>query len=176
MLVFEWRHLMTRVLTLLSALVLWGKRGRPPSRPGNRSTAFTAIQMEGNVSHIHQHLAIFNHGKPVAGAGRRRSAALRPMLLLAAHAHARTGSSTSSRRRSARTRSGQFFAIWGQPLSRANVAGAKPRPGEHDTVWVDGHAYAGDPRTIELTSHLDVMIDVGPPAPKPKPLRDWNGL
>ena len=61
-----------------------------------------------------------------------------------------TGSSTSSRRRCAATRFGQFFAVWGQPLSRDNVAGAKPRPGEHTTVWVDGNLYSGDPRAIEL--------------------------
>jgi hypothetical protein len=71
---------------------------------------------------------------------------------------------------------GQFFAVWGQPLSLTNVAGAKPRPGEHTTIWVDGNLYSGDPQKIELTSHLDVTIDVGSPAKKPVPYTAWNGL
>jgi len=36
--------------------------------------------------------------------------------------------------------------------------------------------FAGDPRTIELTEHLDVTIDVGPPAKRPVPFTDWEGL
>ena len=71
---------------------------------------------------------------------------------------------------------GQFFAIWGQPLSRTNVAGAKPAPGRaRRRSGSTATSIAGDPRNIELTAHLDVMIDVGPPAAKPTPFTDWNG-
>jgi len=65
-------------------------------------------------------------------------------------------------------------------LGRAAIAHERgrreARPGEHTTIWVDGNLYAGDPQQIELTSHLDVTIDVGPPAKKPVPYTAWNGL
>jgi len=70
---------------------------------------------------------------------------------------------------------GNFFDIWGEPLSAHNVASAKPKPGEHIAVWVAGHPSTADPRTIPLTQHLDVTIEVGPPYTKPAPFTDWNG-
>ena len=132
-------------------------------------------QMEGNVLHIHQHLAIFDHGKPVAvpeDVGRPLFAQCFYWL----HTHTPDGIIHVESPMFASFTLGQFFDIWGQPLSRTNVAGAKPHPGEHTTVWVDGHLYSGDPRKIELTAHLDVTIDVGPPAAKPKAFAGWNGL
>ena len=42
-------------------------------------------------------------------------------------------------------------------------------------AWVDGAAYTGDPRAIKLASHTDIVIEVGPPFPKPAPFVAWNG-
>jgi hypothetical protein len=131
-------------------------------------------QMEGNVLHIHQHVAIYDHGKPVTipeDVGR-------PLLgncFYWLHTHTPDGIIHVESPTFRSYTLGQFFAVWGKPLSRADVAGAKPRPGEKTVVWVDGNRYAGDPNAIELTQHLDVVIDVGPPAPKPAPFTAWNG-
>ncbi len=131
-------------------------------------------QMEGNVLHIHQHLAIFDHGKPI----RVPEDVGRPLMggcLYWLHTHTPDGIIHVESPAMRTYTLGEFFSVWGQPLSRTNVAGAKPRRGEHTTVWVDGNVYAGDPRRIELTAHLDVTIDVGPPAKKPAPFTAWNG-
>jgi len=59
---------------------------------------------------------------------------------------------------------GQFFDIWGQPLS-ATQAG--PATGAL-IVYVNGQRYAGDPRAITLTAHELIQLDVGtdfPPQP-----------
>jgi hypothetical protein len=131
-------------------------------------------QMEGNVLHIHQHLAIFDHGKPV-GVPEDVGRPLMGNCFYWLHTHTPDGIiHVESTMRSYTL--GQFFAVWGQPLTRSDVAGAKLRPGERTTVWVDGNLYDGDPQKIELTSHLDVTIDVGPPAKKPVPYTAWNGL
>ena len=130
---------------------------------------------EGNVLHIHQHLAIFDHGRPVPvpdDVGRPLLAACLYWL----HTHTPDGIIHVESPTFRSYTLGDFFAVWGEPLARSNVAGAKPRPGEKVVVWVDGRPYAGDPRAIELTQHLDVTIDVGPPAKKPAPFDDWNGL
>jgi hypothetical protein len=40
---------------------------------------------------------------------------------------------------------------------------------------VNGNRYNGDPRTIQLSQHLDATIEVGPPYKKPAPFTEWNG-
>jgi hypothetical protein len=52
---------------------------------------------------------------------------------------------------------GDFFAIWGQPISSGQVGTAKGTL----TVYVNGSRYAGDPASITLTSHKLIQIDVG---------------
>jgi hypothetical protein len=130
--------------------------------------------MEGSVLHIHQHVAILDHGRAVTipdDVGRPLGAQCFYWL----HTHTPDGiihvESPSFRTFTL----GQFFDVWGQPLSRSDVAGAKPRKGERVVVWVDGHRYAGDPRKIELTQHLDVTLEVGPPYTRPAPFTDWHG-
>jgi len=132
-------------------------------------------QMEGNVLHIHQHLAIFDHGKPV-GVPEDVGRPLMGNCFYWLHTHTPDGIIHVESPTMRSYTLGQFFAVWGQPLTRSDVAGAKLRPGERTTVWVDGNLYDGDPQKIELTSHIDVTIDVGPPAKKPVPYTAWNGL
>jgi hypothetical protein len=64
---------------------------------------------------------------------------------------------------------GEFFAIWGQPLSSTQVGPVKGTL----TVYVDGHLRTGDPATIELGSHQDIQIDLGTPVVPPKRV-DWS--
>jgi hypothetical protein len=130
--------------------------------------------MEGSVLHIHQHLAIFDHGKPVAippDVGRPLIAGCFYWL----HTHTPDGIIHIESPNFQTFTLGNFFAVWGQPLTPTNVAGARPRKGEHVAVWVDGNRYTGSPRAIALTQHLDVTIEVGPPYKRPAPFTAWNG-
>jgi hypothetical protein len=52
---------------------------------------------------------------------------------------------------------GQFFDLWGQPLSTTQVG---PATGQV-TAFVDGAPYQGDPRSIPLTAHQRIQLDVG---------------
>ena len=45
---------------------------------------------------------------------------------------------------------GDFFNIWGQPLSRTEAAAAKAVRRAAFRVWVNGKSYRGDPRAIKL--------------------------
>lgn len=59
---------------------------------------------------------------------------------------------------------GDFFAVWGQPLSVSQVGPA------HGTViaYVDGQRVSTDPRSIPLTAHAVIQLDVnGDTAPQP---------
>jgi hypothetical protein len=55
---------------------------------------------------------------------------------------------------------GQFFDIWGMPLSRNGVSTLDVPNGEL-TVFVDGTQYEGDPRDIQLKGHTQVVIELG---------------
>ncbi len=131
-------------------------------------------RMEGSVLHIHQHLAILDHGKPVVvpdDIGRP----IVGQCFYWLHTHTPDGIVHIESPNFNTFTLGNFFDVWGQPLSKSDVAGAKPRKGERVAVWVDGQLYNGDPRKVELTQHLDVTIEVGPPYSKPAPFTDWNG-
>ncbi|MBC5829104.1 MAG: hypothetical protein GIW98_02795 [Candidatus Eremiobacteraeota bacterium] len=65
---------------------------------------------------------------------------------------------------------GQFFDIWGQPLSQNNVAGhagtvqvyvAPPAASGSLSTGVFA-LYAGDPRAIPLQPHEEIVLEVGP--------------
>lgn len=160
---------------LLSALILAlpvvAEISIPTGQPVN---GIRCDRMEGQKMHIHQHLAIFDRGKPVPipdDVGRPLFAGCFYWL----HTHTSDGiihvESPVFRDFTLR----DFFAIWAEPLSRTQIAGAKLRPGEKLTIWIDGHLYGGDPRSIPLTNHEDITIDVGKPANKPPPFTAWNG-
>lgn len=124
--------------------------------------------------HIHQHVAIYDHGAQVIvpdDVGRPLGAQCFYWL----HTHTPDGIIHVEAPSLRSFTLGQFFDVWGAPLSRKNVAGAKPRPGERVVVYVDGKPFAGNPRDIELTVHLDVAIRVGPPYAAPPPFTAWNG-
>lgn len=59
---------------------------------------------------------------------------------------------------------GQFFAIWGEPLSYSDVAG---NPGIPVVVYVTDNnvatQYTGDLAAIELISHREITIQLGTP-------------
>jgi hypothetical protein len=52
---------------------------------------------------------------------------------------------------------GDLFAVWGQPLSRTRMAGFEGRV----AAYVGGRRRHGDPRTIPLTRHAQIVLEVG---------------
>jgi hypothetical protein len=60
---------------------------------------------------------------------------------------------------------GDFFDIWGQPLSATQVGPAQGSV----TAFVDGALWTADPRTILLANHTAIQLDVGDPLIAPQP-------
>jgi hypothetical protein len=54
---------------------------------------------------------------------------------------------------------GEFFDLWGEKLSSAQVGPAKGRV----TVLVNGKVRAGDPRSVQLRARELIQLDVGTP-------------
>ena len=167
---------MKRILAAAAAAAVWLATLGADVPTGQPVAGIHCDQMEGNVLHIHQHLAIFDHGKPV-GIPEDVGRPLFGNCFYWLHTHTPDGIIHVESPTLRTYTLGEFFAVWGEPpLTRANVAGAKPKPGEKTQVWVDGYAYTGDPAKIELTSHENITIEVGPPFKKPVLFTAWNGL
>jgi hypothetical protein len=68
---------------------------------------------------------------------------------------------------------GQFFALWGQPLSATAVAGLPDKP----TFYVIDNEkvtrYTGDPAAITLDAHREIVIVTGTP-PTQVPRWHWS--
>lgn len=108
--------------------------------------------------HIHAHLTILRDGNALAVPAHIGLQGCAYEL----HTHDQSGVihvETSS----ARTFTlGQLFAVWGQPLSRSNVAGISGLPvtvlyNDNDTV----QEWTGDIGALELSSHRSITIELG---------------
>src|ERR1700738_1691323 len=80
-------------------------------------------QMEGSLMHIHQHLAIRDHGKPVRvpeDVGRPIAA----QCLYWIHTHTPDGIVHIEAPAFRTFTLGNFFDVWGEPLTKTDVAGA----------------------------------------------------
>jgi hypothetical protein len=130
---------------------------------------------EGQRIHIHQHLVILDHGKAVdippnvgQPSGKR--------CIYWLHTHTPDGFIHVEAPLERSFTLGDFFTVWGQPLSPTTAASASLAKGETMKVWVDGKPFTGDPQTIPLTAHADIVIQVGGPHGKPVPVKDWGRL
>lgn len=129
--------------------------------------------MEGQRIHIHQHLLILDHGTTVTipyDVGRPAS----NQCLYWLHTHTPDGVIHIESPANRTFTLGDFFAIWGQPLSTTRAASAFAKEGSKLKVWVDGKPYTGDPVKIQLVAHTDIVIEAGPPFPAPPKFTDWQ--
>jgi hypothetical protein len=132
-------------------------------------------RMEGTVEHIHTNLQLYDRGHAVtvpAGIGMPEGAG----CLYWMHTHTPDGFiHIESPVRHAFTL-GQFFDIWGSPLSWRQAGVITAPKGTRLSIWVDGKPWHGsNPRAIVLTDRETIVIQNGPPFAKPvKP--NWGNL
>ena len=67
---------------------------------------------------------------------------------------------------------GNFFDVWGRPLSTSQVGSAKGKV----TALVADRVWLGDPRDIPLQPHSQIQLEVGTPLVAPERISNWNGL
>ena len=113
--------------------------------------------------HIHSHLSIIVNGTAqaiAANTGIINTPALDCHYYI--HTHDRSGKLHIETPAAVNYTLGQYFAIWGQPLSTTNVAGITGMPltvyiTENNTVT----QFTGDPATIPLQSHRHIALVLG---------------
>lgn len=122
--------------------------------------------------HIHAHLSIFNKGEQIAvpyAIGLIRPFQVtngfvgRAMGFYWLHTHDATGIIHIESPDERTYTLGNFFDVWGEPLSAKNVAGLQGAV----EAFVDGKRYTGDPRDIVLTAHGQITLEVGRPVVPP---------
>ncbi len=145
-----------------------------PTAPNGQTVGGIACDLqEGQRIHIHQHLVIFDRGKEVPipfDVGRPAR------CIYWLHTHTPDGIIHIEAPLDRSFTLGDFFTVWGQPLSRTAASSARAAKGAALKVWVDGKPFTGDPRTIPLRAHTDIVIEAGPPFPTPPRFTAWNGL
>lgn len=67
---------------------------------------------------------------------------------------------------------GNFFDIWGQPLSTTRVGPAQGPV----TALFNGKVWRGDPRDIPLRAHAQIQLEVGRPLVAPVLITNWGQL
>lgn len=130
---------------------------------------------EGATYHVHAHLAIVVDGKAVAGPPADTGIHFEHLCLYWLHTHDATGIIHIEAPHRISPTLGNFFDIWGQPLSRQRVANHPVEPQQHLQVYVGTTLYRGNPRAIKLYEHTRVTLEIGPPFATP-PKVNWQGL
>lgn len=119
--------------------------------------------------HIHSHLAIFDNGTQLQVPALIGAAPVPPQgCLYWLHTHDGSGiihveSPVLNPPGGGPFTLGMFFDVWGQPLSRDDVAG-KTGP---VTAYVNGSLWQGDLRAIPLLAHQEITLEVGKTVPPP---------
>ena len=133
--------------------------------------------------HIHAHLAVYVNGQPGLipyGIGIKKPVAeqtsVGPFVAQGdcfywIHVHDLSGVIHIESPTQRTYTLGQFFDLWGQPLSATRVG---PASGPV-TAFVNGSPFPGDPRSIPLDAHQVIQLDVGTVVP-PQPYHFPSGL
>jgi len=152
-------------------------KGGPPWRANNdrslqlrlRRIGLEPLREEGQAVHIHQHLDLYVDGRKVtvpAQLGIDASGGFISDL----HTHDTSGVMHVESPTQQSFSVGQFFAVWGLPLSATCIGGLCEEGARQLRVWVDGDEVTADPTRIVLEEHQEIAIAYGTKAQAPDPV------
>ncbi|MEP7106207.1 MAG: hypothetical protein ABI838_10215 [Chloroflexota bacterium] len=122
------------------------------------------------ANHYHAHLTMLYNGNEV---NLPPNIGITTSCLYWMHTHDGTGVIHIESPKSQANRNftlGDFFAVWGQPLSRTQVATLKLTGDQKLLVYVDGTLQPdADPGKISLKAHTQVVLEITPPTVDPPP-------
>ena len=124
--------------------------------------------MEGTAVHIHQHLDLYVDGRKVlvpAGIGIDPAVGYAPL-----HTHDPSGVIHVESPTVRTYTLGEFFAVWGVRITPSCLGGYCAGGGRQLRLFVDGRAYRGDPTTLALAPHQELVVAFGTAAQLPSPI------
>jgi hypothetical protein len=110
--------------------------------------------------HVHAHLAIIKDGQWLA---LPMQVGILSQCTYEMHTHDQTGIIHIEAPNLKTYTLGDFFDIWGEPLTNTNVAGITGNVVAYINDNGDSRRYMGDIRNIELTSLRDITLQIGTP-------------
>jgi hypothetical protein len=136
--------------------------------------------------HIHQHLALYDHGKqvPLPSSIGIPGTENNPTCFYWIHVHALYPNIIHVESPLQKTFNlGIFFDIWKATRNDAVPPGdsyvtklqAAAAKGQVE-AFVNGKAWHGSYRSIPLTAHAVITLEIGKPVVPPQPFTGWNGL
>ena len=132
-----------------------------------RKIGLPALSAEGQALHIHQHLDIYVRGRHETVPG---NIGIEPNggFISPLHTHDTTGVMHVESPTVESFSLGQFFAVWGVPLSATQLGGLKTGGANQLRAWVNGKAVNADPTRIVLDAHQEIVLAYGTAAQMPK--------
>lgn len=128
-----------------------------------------ALTGEGQAQHTHQHLDLYVDGREVAAPTdigiSRADGFLAPI-----HTHDATGIIHVESPVVRDFTLGVFFDVWGVRFDAHCVGGECDGSGRVLSVFVNGQQYTGDPRSLVLAAHQEIVVALGTGAELPNPI------
>lgn len=164
----------TSAPTLTAAVGL--QTGAPPWSPDNVNLrtrlvadGLQVLTAEGQVQHTHQHLELFVDGQRVAippdiGIDRVN------LILSPIHTHDASGIIHVESPIVREFTLGEFFDVWGVRFDGHCVGGVCDGSGRVLSVYRNGQPVTGDPRSIVLDAHEEIVVAIGTTAQLPTPI------
>ncbi len=110
--------------------------------------------------HVHAALEILVDGQPVAVPA---DTGIRSNCIFWLHTHDNTGTLHIEAPETRDFTLGQFFAVWGQPLSATQLLSSTVDASHKITATVNGTPFTGDPASILLADRETIVLQFGPP-------------
>jgi hypothetical protein len=147
----------------------WGPNDGPTLRPRLKAIGLDALPREALKVHIHQRMAMLVNGKFVyipAGIGIDANA----KFITELHTHDTSGIIHVEAPKARKFTLGEFFDVWGLRFTSRCLGGFCAKGNKQVMVWTNGERVHGDPRKIELTPHLGIVVAYGTEKSVPKPV------
>jgi hypothetical protein len=152
---------------------------------GQTIDGVTCQKVEKIAFHIHAHLTLFagrkayqvpygiGIGAPLQGVNTTAGPFVEAgSCFMWLHTHASDGIIHMEAPKQMSFTLGQFFKIWGIPLSASQVGPEKGKV----TAFLNGKTWTKDPASIPLTSEAQIQLDVGSPVVAPQHIVFPKGL
>jgi hypothetical protein len=110
--------------------------------------------------HVHAALEILVDGQPVTVP---KNTGIRSNCIFWLHTHDDTGLLHIEAPEKRDFTLGQFFAVWGQPLSATQLLSSTVDASHKITATVNGTPFTGDPASIPLADQETIVLQYGPP-------------
>lgn len=132
----------------------------PQLRARLAAIGLPALGAEGSVLHIHQHIDLLINGTVVpipADIGINNAAG----FISPIHTHDTTGVIHIESNTARDFTLGQFFDIWGVRFTPDSIGGYKTSATSTLAVYANGSLVPGDPRSLVLTAHQEILVVYG---------------